>query len=338
MKSQGDIMYNNKTRQLMSAALCVAIGILLPMVFHSIPNAGSIFLPMHIPVLLSGFICSWPFSLAAGLVTPLLSSLLTGMPSAARLPAMVCELAVYGMMSGLLFQVIRTKYLALRIYVTLIGSMAAGRLVAGVINGMIFSSGSYSLQIWLTAMFITALPGIIIQFTMIPALVMAICRAAGTSSLPLRMKDGRNQDVFEEAKKMLKNSQASCVVIRNKEIIHTADGRGVSPIMNLHDNYPGLLRDAFVVDKMIGKAAAVILVLGGTTRVYGEKMSAAGLEYLEEHGVRAEYGRYIDVISNRNRDGLCPLEQSVLEIDEPESALANLRETIYRLTQMRTAR
>lgn len=328
-------MQLNKTRQLMFASLCVALGILLPMVFHSIPNAGSVFLPMHIPVLLSGFICSWPFSLAVGIITPVLSSMIFGMPAAARLPAMLCELAVYGMMSGLLFRIIRTRYLTLRIYLTLIGSMAAGRLVAGLMNALIFKSGSYSIQIWLTAMFATALPGIVIQFTIIPALVIALGRAAGMISLPERIED--NQDILEEAKKMLRNSQASCVVIRKKKIIHTANGRGVSPVLNLYDHTPWLLRDSFVVDKLIGKAAAVILVLGGATRVYGETMSAAGLEYLEEHGVRAEYGRYIDVISNRNRDGLCPLEQSVLELDEPEQALKSLRETISWLAQMSAA-
>ena len=65
------------------AALCVALCVVLPMAFHAIPNAGSILLPMHIPVLLCGLLCGWPLGLVCGLVGPLLSSVLTGMPPAA---------------------------------------------------------------------------------------------------------------------------------------------------------------------------------------------------------------------------------------------------------------
>ena len=48
------------TKKLVSCALCIAIGVLLPMAFHVIPNAGSIFLPMHIPVLICGLFCGTP--------------------------------------------------------------------------------------------------------------------------------------------------------------------------------------------------------------------------------------------------------------------------------------
>ncbi|MFA7118480.1 MAG: ECF transporter S component, partial [Sphaerochaetaceae bacterium] len=79
------------------AAVCIALGVVLPMAFHSVKNAGSIFCPMHIPVLLCGLVDGWAFGLLCGLVTPLLSSLLTGMPPMAYLPAMMIELAVYGL-------------------------------------------------------------------------------------------------------------------------------------------------------------------------------------------------------------------------------------------------
>ena len=64
-------MGNSKTRKLVMAALCVALGLILPTVFHAVPNAGSIFLPMHLPVLLCGFICGWPYGLVCGALTPL---------------------------------------------------------------------------------------------------------------------------------------------------------------------------------------------------------------------------------------------------------------------------
>ena len=99
----------SNTKRMILTALFVALGVVLPMAFHSIPNAGSIFLPMHIPVLLCGLICGWAYGLGCGVLAPLLSSLMTGMPPAAILPGMLCELAVYGLVSGLLLKVIHTK-------------------------------------------------------------------------------------------------------------------------------------------------------------------------------------------------------------------------------------
>ena len=74
-------------------AACIALCVVLPMAFHAIPNAGNIYCPMHMPVLLCGLVCGWPFGLLCGVAGPLLSSLFTGMPPAAYLPSMIIELA-----------------------------------------------------------------------------------------------------------------------------------------------------------------------------------------------------------------------------------------------------
>jgi thiamine transporter ThiT len=94
-------MNRGKTRRLVYAATCVALGVTLPLAFHGVPNAGSVFLPMHIPVLLCGLLCGWAYGLACGFLTPLLSFLFTGMPPAAFLPSLLCEMAVYGLAAGL---------------------------------------------------------------------------------------------------------------------------------------------------------------------------------------------------------------------------------------------
>ena len=178
-------MSNSKTRKLVMAALCVALGLILPMVFHAVPNAGSIFLPMHIPVLLCGFICGWPYGLVCGALTPLLSSILTGMPPLAFLPSMLFELAAYGFVSGILYAHIRTPQRAVNLYVTLVLAMLAGRIVSGVLNALFFSVGDYSMQAWLTASFVTALPGIVIQLIAVPVLV-AVLQKAKLAEIPQR--------------------------------------------------------------------------------------------------------------------------------------------------------
>ncbi|HWS41769.1 MAG TPA: ECF transporter S component [Pseudoflavonifractor sp.] len=164
----------NNTRRLTFAALCIALGIVLPITLHAIPNAGSIFLPMHVPVLLCGLLCGWPYGLVCGIVTPILSSVLTGMPPAAYLPGMVAELAIYGLVAGLVLRLVRTKSELLNLYIALVSAMLAGRLAMGVLNALLFRAGSYSMQLWVTGMFVTALPGIAIQLVLLPVLVRSL--------------------------------------------------------------------------------------------------------------------------------------------------------------------
>lgn len=170
-------MKQNQVRNLVMAALCVALGVALPQAFHAIPNAGSVLLPMHIPVLLCGLTCGWPYGLACGILAPLTSSLITGMPGPAYLPAMVCELAAYGLISGLAAKYIHTGKRTLDIYIRLVSAMLLGRMVYGVTNALIFRAGAYSMEVFLTAAFVTALPGIVIQLVLLPALILILEKA-----------------------------------------------------------------------------------------------------------------------------------------------------------------
>lgn len=164
-------------REMVEAAMCIALGVALPLAFHGIPNAGSILLPMHIPVLLCGLLCGPAYGLACGLLTPILSSLITGMPGPAYLPSMMCELAVYGFIAGLLIVVVRTGSHWVNTYIALVGAMLIGRVAYGAVNALIFRVGEYSVYLWLTASFVTALPGIIIQLVLLPLVVVALRKA-----------------------------------------------------------------------------------------------------------------------------------------------------------------
>ena len=165
------------TKKITLTALFIACAIALPLAFHTIPNAGQVFLPMHIPVLICGLVCGFPYGTLCGLIAPLLSSLLTGMPAAIMLPQMLCELTVYGFVSAVCmrFAPVRNPYA--RTYAALIGAMAAGRLVYGALNALIFRAGTYSFEIWLSAALLTALPGIAIQLFFIPAAVAVLQKA-----------------------------------------------------------------------------------------------------------------------------------------------------------------
>lgn len=169
-------MKRTYVKNVVLTAVCTALCVVVPMAFHAIPNAGMVFLPMHIPVLLCGMLCGWPFGLTCGLLGPLLSSLITGMPPAATLPAMMVECATYGAVAGVLMRHIRTGKLYLDLYAALIPAMLVGRIISGIAKALIFAPGT-TLTAWATVSFVTALPGIVIQLLLIPTLIFALGRA-----------------------------------------------------------------------------------------------------------------------------------------------------------------
>jgi len=167
----------SKVKKSVITAICIALCVVLPLAFHAIPNGGSVFCPMHIPVLLCGLICGWQYGLLCGIAGPVLSSLMTGMPPAAILPAMTVELAVYGLVTGLLMKLIFTKKTYLDLYISLVAAMLLGRIISGAAKALIFAKGSISLSVWAASSFVTSFPGIIIQLVLIPSLVYAMMRA-----------------------------------------------------------------------------------------------------------------------------------------------------------------
>ncbi len=163
--------------KLVITGVCIALCIVLPIALHAVPNAGTLLSPMHLPVLLCGLICGAPYGLACGLIAPLLSSLITSMPPAAMLPAMMIELAVYGLVSGLLIHFVRADRVIVNLYISLLGAMLSGRIIAGIARALFFAGGTYSWNAWATAYFVKSLPGIIIQLILIPIIYLALRRA-----------------------------------------------------------------------------------------------------------------------------------------------------------------
>lgn len=166
----------NPVKRMTMAAVCVALCVDLPIAFHAVPDAGSVFLPMHIPVLICGMICGWPYGFICGLMGPLVSSALTGMPPIAFLPAMMVECGVYGLVSGLMLKFVHTRSTYGDLYISLVTAMIAGRVVSGIAKALIFTPG-LAMSAWVTASFVTALPGIVIQLVFLPSVVFTLMKA-----------------------------------------------------------------------------------------------------------------------------------------------------------------
>lgn len=168
-----------KTKKLCIAGICLTLCMLLPFLTGQIPQIGSVLSPMHIPVLLCGMLCGGTYGALIGFIAPILRFILFGMPPIFPIGiAMAFELAAYGMASGVIYRALPKK--AINIYISLISAMLVGRVVWGIarfIMALAFGI-EFSLQMFLSGAFITAIPGIICHILVIPILVMA-CQKAG---------------------------------------------------------------------------------------------------------------------------------------------------------------
>lgn len=164
----------SNTKKMTVSGLCLALCLLLPFLTGQIQKIGNMLCPMHLPVLLCGMICGWPWGLAVGAVAPLLRSVLWGMPPMLVAIAMAFELAAYGLVTGLIFP--RTKQDLKGIYIALVIAMTAGRLVWGAVRFVMagLSGSAFPMSAFLSGAVLTAWPGIVLQLILVPAMIRAL--------------------------------------------------------------------------------------------------------------------------------------------------------------------
>jgi riboflavin transporter FmnP len=168
----------DRIRFITHAALYLALAVLLPIGFHAFGLGGRVFLPMHIPVLLAGFLMGPVGGVVVGLLAPLLSYLTTGMPPTYAVPLMSMELPMYGLVAGLAY-----RKLHLNVYIALVAAMLVGRLMFGV--GLFFLGLFMDMPYTASAFFASGgalwsgLPGIAVQIAIIPIVVAALNRKVG---------------------------------------------------------------------------------------------------------------------------------------------------------------
>ena len=178
MNTEKSKMSALQIRKMTYSAMYLAIALVLPFVTGQIPEIGKALCPMHIPALLCGFMCGWPWGLTVGFIAPLLRGMLFGMP--ALFPtgvAMSFELAAYGGMAGFLYQVLPRKKGI--VYAALVISMVAGRIIWGLVQFFLagLNGSVFTLDKFLAGAVTGAVPGIILQLILIPVLVIAMDRA-----------------------------------------------------------------------------------------------------------------------------------------------------------------
>lgn len=178
------IQVNQYVKNLVLAAMFMALGLVLPFFTGQIPQIGNMMLPMHLPVLLCGLICGWQYGGVVGFVLPLFRYALFGMPPMPAGIAMAFELAVYGAVVGFLYARSRWQCL-IALYRCLIAAMVAGRLVWAAARVVLAGAANvpFTWELFLSGALLSAIPGIILQLAAIPAIMVAMDR---TGLVPFR--------------------------------------------------------------------------------------------------------------------------------------------------------
>lgn len=165
-------------KNLILSAMFLAIGLVLPLLTGQIQQIGNMLLPMHFPVFLCALICGWKHGLAVGFIMPLMRSFVFSMPP--MYPAAIAmsfELLTYGLVAGFLYE--RSSWQCTRaLYRSLIAAMLAGRTVWAVAQIVLLgiAGNTFTAQMFLAGAFINAIPGIILQLVLIPAIMVALNR------------------------------------------------------------------------------------------------------------------------------------------------------------------
>lgn len=134
---------------------------------------------------------------------------------------------------------------------------------------------------------------------------------------------------LDKAKMLLSKTDNTCVLCSN-QIIITDKRRGVRPLLDLLENKADVAGFA-VADKVVGKAAAYLYCLLKIKYLYAQVISQPALDVLAKTDISVEYSKLVPAIQNRTKDGFCPMECAVLNIDSADEALPAIYHTLAQL-------
>lgn len=116
------------------------------------------------------------------------------------------------------------------------------------------------------------------------------------------------------------------IVVKKGDKVFTSSDRGVKPLLHLLENEKDFLKGASVADKVVGKAAALLMVLGGVKEVHTGVISEPAAEVFEKHNITFFFDMKVERIINRKGDGLCPMETLCIDVEEPSEAFEKIKE------------
>lgn len=128
-----------------------------------------------------------------------------------------------------------------------------------------------------------------------------------------------NKDLLT-AKEHLLTKGHKIVAVKDEKVIFTSDEPGINGLLNILSKNSEYLIDSSIADRVIGRAAALLICFGNISRVFTPVMSESALAALQKEKIEVHFDRKVDFIKNRAGNGICPMEKECLDIDEPQEA------------------
>ncbi len=122
---------------------------------------------------------------------------------------------------------------------------------------------------------------------------------------------------LDQLQKRLSEENLSLIADLHGEI-YTSELKGIGPILNPMKENVDFFKDAIVCDKVIGKATAMLLVLSGVKFIFAYTMSKKAIDILNLYHIEHDYHNVVEYIINRDNTGMCPMEETVYDIDDLE--------------------
>lgn len=139
-------------------------------------------------------------------------------------------------------------------------------------------------------------------------------------------------DAIIKAVSLLKETESAIVILNDGKVRRSSE-RGIKYLLGLVENDDGILRGATVADKVVGRAAALLMAKGGVKEVYADVLSVPAQDVFLQCGIQIDYHTLVDGIVNRTGDGRCPMESAVLDVDNPDEAVDVLRAKLNEMSK-----
>jgi uridine kinase/thiamine transporter ThiT len=318
-------MRRNHLPKLIMSAIFIAMGIVLPFFTGQIPEIGSMLLPMHIPVLFCGLICGWQYGGAVGFILPILRFFMFGMPPIYPTGiSMAFEMAVYGIVIGLMYKRMPKNIGGL--YLSLLTAMIAGRAVWGAARIALlglWGGSPFTWEVFMSGAVLTAVPGIILQLVLIPAIMTAlekirVLRYGSASELVAVLS--RQTKLYPEAaavdylKLLYQNEFGSGHLITDR----------VKSMKLLTEEAEALLPSSGNSEEEEGKEDAVEPIGNGLCRLHLRVINQSGLSINTLHrlfelsamrlrGTDEGFLKKVSLLSNLCRDRVLKIRQSAVK-------------------------
>lgn len=133
--------------------------------------------------------------------------------------------------------------------------------------------------------------------------------------------------------KQRQNNASYSLIAARENFFYLSHDRGIAPIMTMLKRNQNYFHDCIVVDKIIGKAAAMLLTLSHVQYIHAQLISANAIRFLDQWGIAYSFDQSCDIIINRSGIGMCPMEETVAQLSDPQAAYCALIQRLDQLNQ-----